>query len=1011
MITIDQLQIEIQDNSEKAASGIDRLTSALSSLRTITKGGFGLSKLNNDLKKVIDTLGKTNNIKFDGMAAGVDELKNNVKSVVNEFSGIGKAVKAQKVVIPTGQFDIALRSAKNVSNEMKAIAAGADTIRPALSSGVIEMEKFVDSAGNISWGLKDSGSELTNMHSAAEQVSSDFKDAIGQSELFHDSVSGTIPEFEKIHTETDNVKNQFEDIANSAENEFQRISNAAKELGYELQKNPKLSPEYRILATEAKNLGYSLKKAGNDGEYGANRSSSGIKRLAADIKGKLNPAARSGASGMAKLAAAFKRIIIYRVLRTILSEITQAAKEGLSNLAQYSSEANASMSALATSSLYLKNSFGAMLAPLLNAILPGIKSLTSLAVMAANAVNQLVSALQGKTIFTKAKEYVVDYAAGLDKATGAAKNFKRWTAGFDQLNIIPGEDAGGGGGGAAGMDFSQMFEEAEIDSKYFKFINWVKDNLDEILKIAMAIGIGILGWQISSLFVGGISGLLAKLAVLLARLAPIAAAILTIAGVAGLAYGAMDAWGNGIDWQNLLIMIGGMGLLVAGLSITFGSIGAAVGLIVGGLTLVVVGIKDAIEGSKTLQTALAIIGGILAVAGGIALIISSWIPLLVGAIVAAIAMIIIYWDEVKAFFINLGTAIGEFFSGVWDYISSIFAPVAEWVNKNIVQPFTKAFKAILDFVTPIFKAIGNFFNEIWKTVEVVASGIWKAISSVFNSIYTVVSTIIKNIVEIIVGIGTAAWSVVSKIAEIVATVVQVVWATVSYLGSQLFGLIKDIATWVWVHAIQPVTNFVGNLATNIFNSLAAVVSKIREKVITPVVELFSGLVEKVTGFFTNIGTTIANAVSSTFKSVMNGAFSVVETLVNGFINGLNSVVSIINKIPGVNIRTVSKLSIPRFEDGGFPQSGQYFLARENGLPEMVGSIGGRTAVANNDQIVSGITAGVYQGVKSAMNGSNNQTQSEPPIYVMIGDEQLEATIIRANNRYKARTGMSLMEAT
>lgn len=52
--------------------------------------------------------------------------------------------------------------------------------------------------------------------------------------------------------------------------------------------------------------------------------------------------------------------------------------------------------------------------------------------------------------------------------------------------------------------------------------------------------------------------------------------------------------------------------------------------------------------------------------------------------------------------------------------------------------------------------------------------------------------------------------------------------------------------------------------------------------------------------------------------------------------------------------------IPRFEDGGFPDRGSLFIANEAG-PEMVGRIGRRPAVANSDQIVDGITAGVANG--------------------------------------------------
>lgn len=59
-----------------------------------------------------------------------------------------------------------------------------------------------------------------------------------------------------------------------------------------------------------------------------------------------------------------------------------------------------------------------------------------------------------------------------------------------------------------------------------------------------------------------------------------------------------------------------------------------------------------------------------------------------------------------------------------------------------------------------------------------------------------------------------------------------------------------------------------------------------------------------------------------------------------------------------------------FAQGGFPDEGQMFVARENG-PEMVGTIGGRTAVANNDQIVEGIRQGVFEAVSAAMaNGGN-----------------------------------------
>lgn len=64
--------------------------------------------------------------------------------------------------------------------------------------------------------------------------------------------------------------------------------------------------------------------------------------------------------------------------------------------------------------------------------------------------------------------------------------------------------------------------------------------------------------------------------------------------------------------------------------------------------------------------------------------------------------------------------------------------------------------------------------------------------------------------------------------------------------------------------------------------------------------------------------------------------------------------------------------IERYDGGGMPSSGQLFWARENGLPEMVGQIGGHTAVMNNDQIVGSVANGVYRATKEA----NMQTQKQ-----------------------------------
>lgn len=91
------------------------------------------------------------------------------------------------------------------------------------------------------------------------------------------------------------------------------------------------------------------------------------------------------------------------------------------------------------------------------------------------------------------------------------------------------------------------------------------------------------------------------------------------------------------------------------------------------------------------------------------------------------------------------------------------------------------------------------------------------------------------------------------------------------------------------------------------------------------------------------------------------------------------------------------MSTKGFASGGFPSIGQMFIAREAG-PELVGTIGGRNAVVNNDQIVESVSSGVYKAVKSALKGG-----SESIIQVFIGNEQLDEYIIKSQQRRMLKT--------
>lgn len=76
------------------------------------------------------------------------------------------------------------------------------------------------------------------------------------------------------------------------------------------------------------------------------------------------------------------------------------------------------------------------------------------------------------------------------------------------------------------------------------------------------------------------------------------------------------------------------------------------------------------------------------------------------------------------------------------------------------------------------------------------------------------------------------------------------------------------------------------------------------------------------------------------------------------------------------------ISFGGYASGGFPDEGELFVAREAG-PELVGSIGNRTAVANNDQIVAAVSDGVYQAVTAAMSATNSGSKNDKTSVVKV----------------------------
>lgn len=140
----------------------------------------------------------------------------------------------------------------------------------------------------------------------------------------------------------------------------------------------------------------------------------------------------------------------------------------------------------------------------------------------------------------------------------------------------------------------------------------------------------------------------------------------------------------------------------------------------------------------------------------------------------------------------------------------------------------------------------------------------------------------------------------------------------------------------------------------------------------------------------------------------NSVLTVMEKGMNNAISALNDVIRSINAvawITGISLSYFSEIQLDRIQymaQGGFVDEGQLFIAREAGA-EMVGAIGNRTAVANNDQIVEGISAGVSvanDGVIAAIYALMNIIEDKD-LSVSIGDD----VIGRSYDRYSRNRGV------
>lgn len=165
-------------------------------------------------------------------------------------------------------------------------------------------------------------------------------------------------------------------------------------------------------------------------------------------------------------------------------------------------------------------------------------------------------------------------------------------------------------------------------------------------------------------------------------------------------------------------------------------------------------------------------------------------------------------------------------------------------------------------------------------------------------------------------------------------------------------------------------------------------------------------------------------LTATFKDMFTAPL---KKAWNAIASAINKGIKTINKIPGVSIPSVPKLAkggifengswhnIAKYANGGMPNMGQLFVAREKG-PELVSTLKGHTAVMNNDQIVASVSQGVSDAVYNVMtpvltslvSSINRMNSSGTPLYVEgVSEGDIVKITQNANADYKKRYGRPL----
>lgn len=402
------------------------------------------TKAKTSLNKQVDSFAKLNQ-EYAAQAKKVDELKKKVAEYGNQK-------------IPTAEYT-------EIQNQ---ISKATDKMNKLLAS----QERFVQMGGKVTSNqykkYQYDIDELANTTKYAEGELRDLEET-GKAFTFGNKTKEAQADMEKLAA----AERKLSDMNNRLGTSYSSIKGAVNDYNNSLSKT---SDAQNKASSTGKNLSKSLKDTGKS--------------------------AKSAQFGIGRMLGTS---ILFSFVFQAINGVMNAMKEGFTNLAQYSSETNSSISMLWSSLERLKNSLATAFAPILNVVAPILSKFIDMISTAASYVSMFFAFLSGKSTYTRAVAVQKDYAASLeDTASGAqdvadatnaaAEAAENYLSPLDDINRYTQQnnDSGSGSGGLGGLGGTggtgegPLFEEVPIDNKFISMMDSVLDKLKQIKDIFMS---------------------------------------------------------------------------------------------------------------------------------------------------------------------------------------------------------------------------------------------------------------------------------------------------------------------------------------------------------------------------------------------------------------------------------------------------------------------------------------------------------------------------------------------